>query len=277
MSNTWESQRPARVVRVTGAGWLILALRIVVLLAIILPGVFAVLFLRLAEPFFFDRSRPLTARLQRWAIWVGLRVIGLRYRREGRPMQSHGAVVANHASWLDIFALGAGQAITFVSKAEVAGWPGIGFLARIVGTVFISRNPRQADAQRKQLKAELDAGRKLLFFPEGTSTDGMRVLPFKSSLFAAFSDLEAGMLIQPVTVVYIAPNGLEEPRFYGWWGDMDLGPHMLQVLSRFPQGGVRVIYHEPLSVSDYPDRKTLARTLEAEVRSAMPPEVALPG
>ena len=79
--------------------------------------------------------------------------------------------------------------------------------ARIVGTVFISRNPRQADAQRKQLKAELDAGRKLLFFPEGTSTDGMRVLPFKSSLFAAFSDLESGLEIQPVTVVYIAPTG----------------------------------------------------------------------
>ncbi|QFT92890.1 2-acyl-glycerophospho-ethanolamine acyltransferase [Roseovarius sp. THAF9] len=277
MSNTWESQRPARVDRVTGTGWLILALRLVVLLAIIVPGVIAVLVLRLVETFFFDRRRPLTARLQRWAIWAGLHVIGLRYRREGRPMQSHGAVVANHASWLDIFALGAGQAITFVSKAEVAGWPGIGFLARIVGTVFISRNPRQADAQRNQLKAELDAGRKLLFFPEGTSTDGMRVLPFKSSLFAAFSDLEAGLRIQPVTVVYIAPDGLEEPRFYGWWGDMDLGPHMLQVLSRFPQGGVRVIYHEPISVSDYPDRKALARTLEAKVRSAMPPEVALPG
>ncbi|WP_057789152.1 lysophospholipid acyltransferase family protein [Roseovarius atlanticus] len=277
MSSTWESQRPAKLAHVKGTGWLILVLRVALLLAIIVPGVIAVLVLRLAEPFFFDRHRPWTARLQRWAIWAGLHVIGLRYRREGRPMQSHGAVVANHASWMDIFALGAGQAITFVSKAEVAGWPGIGFLARLVGTVFISRDPRQADAQRNQLKAELDAGRKLLFFPEGTSTDGMRVLPFKSSLFAAFTDLEAGLRIQPVTVVYVAPDGVEEPRFYGWWGDMDLGPHMLQVLSRFPQGGVRVIYHEPISVSDYPDRKALARALEAKVRSAMPPEAALPG
>ncbi|MGK7754979.1 MULTISPECIES: lysophospholipid acyltransferase family protein [unclassified Roseovarius] len=277
MSGTWHSERPARLARVTGVGCLVLVLRLVVLLAIIVPGVLVVFVLRLAEPIFFGRDRPLTARLQRWAIWTGLHVIGLRYRREGSPMRTHGAVVANHASWLDIFALGAGQAITFVSKAEVAGWPGIGFLARIVGTVFISRDPRQAGLQRNQLKAELDAGRKLLFFPEGTSTDGMRVLPFKSSLFAAFSELEAGLRIQPVTVVYIAPDGTEEPRFYGWWGDMDLGPHMLQVLSRFPQGGVRVIYHEPISVSDYPDRKALSRALEAKVRSAMPPEVALPG
>ncbi|WP_315899505.1 lysophospholipid acyltransferase family protein [Roseovarius atlanticus] len=277
MSPTWESRQPAKMAKVHPIGWLILALRLIVLVAIIVPGVFVVLILRLVEPYFFDRRRPLTAWLQRWAIWAGLRIIGLRYRREGRPMRDHGAVVANHASWMDIFALGAGQAITFVSKAEVAGWPGIGFLARLVGTVFINRNPRQADAQRNQLKTELDAGRKLLFFPEGTSTDGMRVLPFKSSLFAAFADLETGMRIQPVTVVYIAPDGVEEPRFYGWWGDMDLGPHMVQVLSRFPQGGVRVIYHEPLRISDFPDRKKLAQALEARVRSAMPPESALPG
>jgi len=277
VSAAWDSHQPAQNAKVSPLGWLILMLRLILLLAIILPSVVLVLLLRLVEPFFFGRRHPLTARLQRWAIWAGLHVIGLRYHREGRPMHGHGAVVANHASWMDIFALGAGQAITFVSKAEVAGWPGIGFLARIVGTVFISRNPRQADAQRNQLKAELDAGRKLLFFPEGTSTDGMRVLPFKSSLFAAFTNLETGMRIQPVTVVYVAPDGVDEPRFYGWWGDMDLGPHMLQVLSRFPQGGVRVIYHEPLSISDFPDRKQLARALEQRVRSAMPPESTLPG
>lgn len=276
MSPTWDSETSARLAPVTRLGWIVLIVRLVLLLIIIVPGVIVTLILRLVEPFFFGKSHPLTARLQRWAIWAGLRIIGLRYHQEGSPMRAHGAVVANHASWMDIFALGAGQAIVFVSKAEVAGWPGIGFLARIVGTVFISRNPRQADQQRSQLKAELDAGRKLLFFPEGTSTDGLRVLPFKSSLFAAFADLETGLRIQPVTVIYIAPDGVEEPRFYGWWGEMDLGPHMLQVLSRFPQGGVRVVYHEPLKVSDYPDRKALANALEKKVRSAMPPEPQLP-
>ncbi len=277
MSPTWTSDAPPRPQKVTPLGWAVLVLRLLALLAIILPGVLLVLILRVAEPVFFGKRHPLTARLQRRAIWAGLRIIGLRYRREGQPMHGHGAVVANHASWMDIFALGAGQAIVFVSKAEVAGWPGIGFLARIVGTVFISRNPRQADAQRAQLRAELDAGRKLLFFPEGTSTDGMRVLPFKSSLFAAFADLEDDLRIQPVTVVYIAPDGVTEPRFYGWWGDMDLGPHMVQVLSRLRQGGVRVIYHPPLSVRDFPDRKALALALETSVRSAMPPEAPLPG
>lgn len=277
MSPTWDSQNPARFVRVTPLGWVFLVLRLIVLLAIIVPGVVLSLILYLIERTFCEGRRPLTAQLQHWAIWAGLHVLGLRYRREGHPMRELGAVVANHASWMDIFALGAGQAVTFVSKAEVARWPGIGFLARLVGTVFISRDPRQAGHQRAQLRAELDAGRKLLFFPEGTSTDGMRVLPFKSSLFAAFAGMHEDLCIQPVTVVYIAPDGVPEPRFYGWWGDMELGSHMLQVLSRFPQGGVRVIYHPPVRIGDFPDRKALARRLEETVRSAMPPEAALPG
>jgi len=94
--------------RVTRLGWCVLVLRLVLLLIIIVPGVILTLVLRVTEPFFFGTSHPMTARLQRWAIWAGLRIIGLRYRREGRPMRAHGAVVANHASWMDIFALGAG-------------------------------------------------------------------------------------------------------------------------------------------------------------------------
>ena len=80
--------------------------------------------------------------------------------------------------------------------------------------------------------ARLLAGHKLLFFPEGTSTDGLRVLPFKSTLFAAFfePELHHTMWIQPVSVVYYAPVG-EEARFYGWWGDMEFAPHLLKTLA----------------------------------------------
>jgi len=248
----------------------VLLVRLIVILAVLVPGVTLTLLLRILDPVLPGAAHGLTLRVQRGAIWLGLRVIGLRYVKQGKPLRRHGAVVANHVSWLDIFALGAGQAITFVSKAEVAGWPGIGHLARLVGTVFISRNPREADAQRAQLKSELDAGRKLLFFPEGTSTDGLRVLPFKSSLFAAFTDLEEGLEIQPVSVIYTAPKGEDEARFYGWFGDMELGGHMLQVMAQVPQGEVRVVYHRPLKVSDFPDRKALARALEDKVRSGMP-------
>ena len=117
----------------------------------------------------------------------------------------------------------------------------------------------------------LIAGHKLLFFPEGTSTDGKRVLVFKPTLFEAlFSDSTRDDLwIQPVTVVYQAPVGRDQ-RFYGWWGDMDFGPHLLQVLGQSPQGRVEVTWHEPLQVAELSDRKTAARATEAVVRSAHP-------
>lgn len=148
-----------------------------------------------------------------------------------------GALVANHASWLDIFVLNALSRIYFVSKAEVAGWPAIGWLARATGTLFIERDPKQARAQAQQMEDRLRAGHRLLFFPEGTSTDGLRVLPFKPTLFAAFfgQNQPPGLQVQPVSVSYHAPAGAPA-RLYAWWGDMDFGSHLLTVLAA-PCGG----------------------------------------
>ncbi len=122
-------------------------------------------------------------------------------------MHEKGAVVANHSSWLDIFTLNASQRIYFVAKSEVSGWPGIGWLARATGTVFITRKGTEAKRQQDLFEARLRAGHQLLFFPEGTSTDALRVLPFKPTLFQAFftHGLDRVLFIQPVTVVYHAP------------------------------------------------------------------------
>jgi len=141
------------------------------------------------------------------------------------------------------------------------------WLARATGTVFIERNPRRAREQTKLFEARLLAGHKLLFFPEGTSSDGLRVLPFKTTLFAAFftDHLRDIMFIQPVTVIYHGPAG-KPPRYYGWWGDMALGPHLLKTLSTQAQGRVQVIYHTPVKVADFGDRKALAAHVETVVR-----------
>jgi 1-acyl-sn-glycerol-3-phosphate acyltransferase len=179
-------------------------------------------------------------------------------------------VVANHSSWLDIFALNARKRIYFVSKSEVARWPGIGWLARATGTVFINRQAKEARAQKDIFEARLQAGHKLLFFPEGTSTDGQQVLAFKSTLFAAFFSeaLRDRMSIQPVSVIYTAPNGADH-RFYGWWGDMGFGPHLVRVLAAKRQGGVEIRYHPPLRVADHKDRKSLALACEEAVRGGV--------
>lgn len=184
-------------------------------------------------------------------------------------MTQRGAVVANHSSWLDIFALNARKRVYFVSKAEVAKWPGIGWLARATGTVFIERNRKKAREQTLLFQERLSAGHKLVFFPEGTSTDGIRVLPFKTTLFAAFftDELREFMYVQPVSVIYHAPVG-QPNRFYGWWGDMDFGPHLLKTLGARRQGWVELIYHIPAKVSDFENRKALAAHCEEAVRHA---------
>ena len=163
--------------------------------------------------------------------------------------------------------LNASKRIFFVAKSEVAGWPVIGWLARGTGTVFIRRDRRDARRQQALLEARLGAGHPLLFFPEGTSTDGQRVLPFKTTLFAALTTeaLRDALTVQPVTLVYHAPAG-EDSRFYGWWGDMEFAQGLLKVLAARRQGWVEVIYHPPLRVADYPDRKALAAACEAAVR-----------
>jgi 1-acyl-sn-glycerol-3-phosphate acyltransferase len=256
---------------VTGTGWLRVAWKGGLLGAVTFGGLALMLILRLVERPLFGERRPWTPGITRAVCMAAFRILGIGFRLSGRPMRGPGAVVANHASWLDIFALNARQRVYFVAKDEVARWPGIGWLARATGTLFIARKGTEARAQADQFTARLTAGHRLLFFPEGTSTDGLRVLPFRSTLFAAFlaPALRQTLQIQPVTVVWRGPPGAD-PRFYGWWGDMGFGEHLLAVLAAPRQGSVTVIYHPPLRVADHTDRKALAAACEAAVRSALP-------
>jgi 1-acyl-sn-glycerol-3-phosphate acyltransferase len=231
------------------------------------------LILRQPERWIYGMRRPFTPYLTQFVCRMFFVISGIRFSHHGKPMPEHGAIVANHASWLDIFTLHAAKRVYYVSKAEVRGWFGIGWLARATGTIFINRIRSEAKAQEETLRDRLTLGHKLLFFPEGTSTDALRVLPFKTTLFAAFfhPDLRDKLSIQPVTVIYRAPEG-KEPSFYGWWGEMDFGWSLVRVLGAAPQGSVEVIYHTPLCVADYPDRKALAKACEETVRAAMPPD-----
>jgi 1-acyl-sn-glycerol-3-phosphate acyltransferase len=268
MSFTWDGAPPNPPPRLSGRDWLRVARRgapIVLLLTICFP---LLLVLRPPERAIWGVSRPVTPWITQFVcIWT-CRFFGLPRHVEGRPMRGMGAYVANHVSWLDIFVLNASKRLYFVAKSEVAGWGGIGWLARGTGTVFIRRDRAEAARQAKLIEERLRAGHRLLFFPEGTSTDGLRVLPFRTTLFAAFftGSLRDELQIQPVSVVYIPPEG-EVSSFYGWWGEMSFGQSLLAVLAVRRQGSVRVIYHEPLRVADYPDRKALAAAAEARVRA----------
>ncbi|MEL6807161.1 MAG: lysophospholipid acyltransferase family protein [Pseudomonadota bacterium] len=267
MSLTWEGDEPPGPMSIGALGWVRVILRGLLIVATIAAGLAILLPLRLIERPVHGMFRPWTPHITRIVCRLSLLWMGLGYARQGTPMQGAGAIVANHSSWLDIFALNAGDQVYFVSKSEVAGWPGIGFLARATGTVFIARDRRQALAQTEVFKTRLMAGQRLLFFPEGTSTDGLRVLPFKSTLFEAFfaDGLRDALSVQPVSVTYHPPKG-GEPRTYGWWGEMEFGPHLLHTLALPRQGHVVVVYHDPIRVAEARDRKTLAAACEAAVR-----------
>ena len=273
MTYLWHPEQEPEPIKITALGWALVVIRGLLLAVLVFGGLLILLALRLVE-------RPLHGLHRPWTPWItqvvcrgAFVILGIRHRIHGARMEERGAVVANHTTWLDIFALNARKRIYFVSKSEVANWPGIGWLARATGTVFITRDRKHAKEQQELFENRLLAGHKLLFFPEGTSTDGMRVLPFKSTLFEAFftPELRDVLYVQPVSVVYRAPTGVDA-RFYGWWGDMEFGPHLLQTLAAPRQGSVDIHYHAPLKVSDYTGRKTLAQTCEEQVRAGMPPE-----
>jgi len=271
MTTTWQTGDLPAEVRVGPLGWVRVVRRGVPLALVVFGGLALLLTLRLVERPVFGPRRPVTPWITQGVCRMALMLIGLSCHTEGRPMRHKGAVVSNHVSWLDIFVLNAAQKIYFVAKSEVAAWPLIGWLARATGTLFIRRDAREAKVQKTLFEARLDSDHRLLFFPEGTSTDGQRVLTFKPTLFQAFfaPGLHETVWIQPVTLVYHAPAGCDG-RFYGWWGEMEFAPHLFKTLAARKNGGVTVTYHAPLAAVDFSDRKALARACEAAVRSGLP-------
>jgi 1-acyl-sn-glycerol-3-phosphate acyltransferase len=209
------------------------------------------------------------------------RLFGIRITTIGTPVQDKGVLmVANHTSYLDIIVLGGNARVSFVAKSEVEGWFFFGLMAKLYETVFVERQRRsQAAAARDQLRERLQAGDALVLFPEGTSNDGNRVLPFKSALMGAV-EAEVGMdaagrvkhvPVQPVTISYVGfhgmPMGRENRPLFAWYGDMDLIPHLWEAVTSGPIDVV-VEYHPPMDVDEMGGRKPLAARAEAIVRRA---------
>lgn len=171
--------------------------------------------------------------------------------------------VANHASWIDVLALSTLVPVSFVAKSDVARWPLFGQLARLQRTIFVERRAvRSADA-RDDMQARLRAGDSLVLFPEGTSNDGNRVLPFKSA-FLAVAEAEIDgrpVTVQPVTIAYTRLHGMPMGRrfrhYYAWYGDMDMFPHLWRVLS-LGRSVVEIEFHTPLTIEAFDNRKQLA-------------------
>ena len=171
--------------------------------------------------------------------------------------------VSNHCSYLDIEVLGSIIEGSFVAKREVADWPFFGLLAKLQRTVFVERSRRHAGTQRDVMVARIDSGDDLILFPEGTSNDGNRVLPFKSALFglAKLGGDSNPITVQPVSIAYTHLDGIPLGRhmrpFVAWYGDMQLVPHLWAMLG-LGRLTVHVIFHPTVTITDFSSRKEMA-------------------
>ena len=222
----------------------------------------------------------LARRLPRFYHRVCRRLIGLDVVHRGAIAASRPILfVANHTSYLDITVLGSLIDVSFVAKAEIADWPLFGLLAKLQRSVFIERRASHSARHRDEIGKRLDAGDALVIFPEGTTDDGNRVLPFKSALFAVAERTVNGvpLLVQPISIAYVRLDGMPVGRewrpYYAWYGGMEMPSHLWKVLS-LGTITVEVLFHPPLDIAlaaagaglpwgGTPDRPTIAAARKA--------------
>ncbi len=202
------------------------------------------------------QGKPVT--VQQKADWmhfcgrITLPAMGIHYRVEGNRPTGPTLIVANHLSYLDIAILSAALPCSFVAKREIGDWPGFGPLSRMGGTIFVDRSSRtSAWVTAQAIRERLALGVPVLFFPEGTSTDGSEVQRFHSTLFEPA--VESGLTVTPAAVFYEA-HGSATERDLCWFGDDPFLPHLVQVLE--VEGFAAVVRFGPPET--FPDRKAAA-------------------
>lgn len=240
---------------------------------------------------FFAFTLPLMP-LQLLLLWTGSRyartfphwyhrqvckIVGIRLKVDGEVARKQGVLlISNHVSWIDITVLSAVAPVSFVAKQEVASWPFVNWLAKLQRSVFVDRNRRnEVGDKANEILSRLESGDHVVLFAEGTSSDGNRVVPFRTALFAAAKPSNGNALgnnisAQTLALTYTKLHGLPLCRRgrpqVAWYGDMDLASHAWRLLGLGPlDAHIRI--GPPVPLDAFPDRKTLARYAEDKVRN----------
>ena len=200
-----------------------------------------------------------------WSVFI-LRLFGLKLKVIGKQSYNSTIFVSNHISWTDILVIQSVLDIIFVAKSDVKKMPGLGFLAGIANTVFIDRNPQKISKDSLILKKKIEKGELICFFPEGTSTDGLRVLKFKSGFFqllfdGIYNQNKYIKKVQPLSIYYKVHNKNLSKDFYGWWGSMSIISHITKILC-LSSGSVELKFHDSLNSEEFNDRKEIALAAE---------------
>jgi 1-acyl-sn-glycerol-3-phosphate acyltransferase len=205
--------------------------------------------------------------------WTGIcMMLGMKIRVIGQAALPHGGrpvvYVSNHSSWVDIPVLGARLGASFIAKQEVGTWPVISQIARLGRTVYVRRSRASTARERDEMRDRLAAGDSLILFPEGTSSDGSRVLPFRSAFLSIAEQAVTAdgktPIIQPVSIVYDRLSGLPAGRatrpIFAWYGDMDIASHFWR-LGQCTGLRVTVVLHEPMDPAAFAGRKQVSQSV----------------
>ena len=203
-------------------------------------------------------------------------IVGLKIEVVGKPDHSRQMIyVSNHISYLDIPAVGSQVRASFIAKEEIEGWPGVGLLGKAQQTAYISRTSANAGKVANALDVMLKDGKSLILFPEGTSSVGTSVLPFKSSLFAlAMPKNMPPISLQPFIIELIDADGKpltpESRDYYAWYADMEFAPH-IWIFLQTTGATVRLTFLDVITPQEGQSRKELCKIIEAQITSGLNP------
>jgi 1-acyl-sn-glycerol-3-phosphate acyltransferase len=203
-------------------------------------------------------------------------IYGIKTQIKGIPNTSdHVVFVGNHLSYIDIPVIGSRLPATFIAKADVRKWPIFGLLSMLAQTIFIERSREAAQKCITDIKTALKKNRSLILFPEGTSTQGVDVLPFKSSIFDLFlqQDLKEKLLIQPFTISVQSIDNKQitstrDLDTYAWHGEMTMLPH-LWAIGKSKGAKILLTFHKPRAASHYDNRKLFAKDCQQDVAEGL--------
>jgi 1-acyl-sn-glycerol-3-phosphate acyltransferase len=200
-----------------------------------------------------------------------LKLLGIKIKIIGTPSINASLVISNHASWIDIFIISSIIPTSFVAKNDVSKWIFVSYLAKLQKTIFIDRNsPKKLTETSDIIKNRLLNHENVTIFPEGTSTDGNKILPFKTSIFMICEKIRGSEIkIQPISIAYKKYNGLTMGRTHrqliAWYGDMDLLSHLYGII-KAGIFDIEVTFHNKIDISENKTRKEIAKECENLVR-----------
>jgi 1-acyl-sn-glycerol-3-phosphate acyltransferase len=206
----------------------------------------------------------------RWPpLFLGMaaRAVGARVTTAGDPRRGDVFFASNHVSWIDILALGGATGTAFIAHDGIEAWPVVGWLAAQNNTIFVARERRQdVGEQVGVLREALTRHQPVTLFPEGTTGDGVTLLPFKPALFAVMMPPPRALAVQPIYIDY----GVAAAEI-AWFGEETAGANAWRVLGRKGRLDLSLRFLDPFDPEDLPDRKAISAEARKRIEACLPP------